>query len=194
MRKLILSINTSLDGIVTDELSWMQPDSNQTWESLFEMLANVDLLLLGRGMWEGYRDYWKKVLNETGFNKNEIKYAQYAENTKHIVFSATLKNPGWENTSIESGDLKQFIQRIKSEKGKDIQIVGGVEFASSIIDTGLVDEYRIMVNPIILGNSTSLYYKVSTQHKLECFKVEQIDNGVVILSFRTRPCTKELSQ
>jgi dihydrofolate reductase len=184
MRELILSINTSLDGIVSEELNWMQPDTDQTWDSLFEMLANVDLLILGSGMWQDYRDYWQKALMETGFNENEIKYARYADKTNHIVFSSILQNAGWENTNIISGDLKQNIQRLKSMNGKDIQIVGGGKFATSLINIGLVDVYRIMINPVILGKGVSLYRDVITKRSLECFKVEEMNNGVVILSYR----------
>ncbi|MBN8576902.1 MAG: dihydrofolate reductase family protein [Cytophagales bacterium] len=185
MRKLILAMCTTLDGIVTDELSWMQPDTDQSWDSFFEMLENVDLLILGNGMWKDYRDHWKKVLtNEIGFDKNEIRYARYARNTKHIVYSSTLQNTGWENASIECGDLIEFIHRIKSEPGKDIQIVGGAKFASSLINTGLVDMFRIMINPVILGKGKSLYSNLSTHYNLECFKVEHFNNGVVTLSYK----------
>ena len=114
----------------------------------------------------------------------KIKYAQYANKTKHIVFSSKLLDAEWENTQIESGDLIQFIQRIKAENGRNIQIVGGVKLASSIINTGLVDEYRLMVNPIILGRGKSLYFNFLTQFSLELLKVETMDNGVAILSYR----------
>lgn len=184
MRKIILSLNTSLDGIVTDELSWMQPDTDQTWDSFFEMLSDVDLLLLGGGMWPDYRNYWKKVLTEAGFSKNEIKYARYAEKTTHIVFSSTLKQADWGNARIETGDTTQVIQRIKKEEGKDIQIVGGGTFATSMINLGFVDEYRIMVNPVIVGKGKSLYGNLLTHHALECINVAPMDNGVVILSYR----------
>lgn len=179
-----MSMNTSIDGIVTDELSWMQPDTDQTWDSLFEMLSNVDLLLLGRGMWEDYRNYWTKALKEVGFTGNEIKYASYAARTRHIVFSSTLRESGWENAIIESGDLTQSIKRIKAEKGKDIQIVGGAKFATGMINTGLVDEYRIMMNPVILGKGQSLYSDILDRHSLTCVKTERMDNGVVILTYR----------
>jgi len=184
MRKIILAMNTTIDGIVTDELSWMQPDTDQTRENFFEMLANVDLLLLGGGMWTDYKNHWKRALSEPGFSQNEIKYARYAERTKHIIFSSTLKDADWANATIESGDLKKIILGIKSESGKDVQIVGGKEFASSVINTGLVDEYRIMMNPVLVGKGKSLYDNLITQHKLKCVKTELMDNGVVILTYK----------
>ena len=185
MRKLILSMNTTIDGIVTDELSWMKPDTDQTWDSFFKMLSTVDLLLLGRGMWNDYSKYWKEVLSKKeGFNKNEIKYAEFAQQTKHLVFSSTLQETSWKNARIVTGDLKQVIQQIKLENGKDIQIVGGAEFASGVINNGLVDEYRIMLNPVVLGRGTSLYGNLLSSLSLECFKVEHMDNGVVILYYK----------
>lgn len=178
-------MNTTIDGIVTDELSWMQPDTDQTWENFFKMMAHVDLLLLGGGMWTDYKNYWKRALSETGFTQNEIKYAQYAAKTKHIIFSSTLRDADWANATIESGDLKKFMKQIKSERGKDVQIVGGKAFASSVINTGLVDEYRIMMNPVMAGKGKSLYDNLIAQHKLKCVNAELMDNGVVILTYKS---------
>jgi dihydrofolate reductase len=76
------------------------------------------------------------------------------------------------------------IKRLKAEKGGDMQIVGGMKFASGMINKGLVDEYRIVMNPVILGKGESLYGNMLERHSLECFKAERMDNGVVILSYR----------
>lgn len=177
-------MNTTLDGMASDELNWMKADTDQTWDSLFEMLSTVDLLLLGGGMWNDYRDYWSKALGKAGFTENETRYARFAEKTRHLVFSSTLHESRWKNAAIVTGDLKQIIQQIKSGNGKDIQVVGGVRFASSIINTRLVDEYRIMLNPVVLGKGKSLYSNLLSGLTLECFKVEPMDNGVVILWYR----------
>jgi dihydrofolate reductase len=184
MGKLILSMNTTLTGVASDELSWIKQDTDQSWNSFFEMLSTVDLLLLGNGMWNDYRNYWTEVLNKKGANKNEIKYAQFAENTKHLIFSSTLKESGWANANVITGDLKQNIQQIKLSNERDIQIVGGVQFASSIINTGLVDEYRIMLNPVVTKRGKSLYCNLSEELRLDCFKAERMDNGVMILWYR----------
>jgi dihydrofolate reductase len=183
MRKLILSMNTSIDGIVTDELSWMKPDTSQTWNNWFEMLKEVDLLLLGGGMWPDYRNHWDRVLVEDGFNENEVRYAQYAKSTQHVIFSKSLDIAGRENANIEAGDLEKFLRDKKAETSKDIQVVGGAKFAASVINTGLVDEYRIMVNPVIVGKGISLYEGLHSSHALKCTKVELMDNGVIIQTF-----------
>lgn len=177
-------MNTTLDGVISDELSWILPGTDEVWDSFFEMIADVDLLLLGSGMWPDYRDYWTRALIEEGFSDHEVKYAQIAKATKHIIFSRNMKITGWENATIASGDLTSFIQQIKSEKGKSIQIVGGVKFASEMINTGLVDEYRITINPVILGRGKSLYKDLFIHQKLECFNAEHLDSGAVVLSYR----------
>lgn len=186
MRKIILSINTTLDGIVSDELSWMRPDTDQTWRNWFDMLAEVDLLLLGGGMWTDYRNFWDRVLTEPGFHENEIQYARYARNTPHLIFSSSIQSTGWEHATIQTGDLKQCIQQLKQQPGKNIQIVGGGKFASAVMNTGLVDEYRLLVNPVILGSGQSLYDHLKLRLELDCTQTALMDNGVVILTYRQR--------
>ena len=194
MRKLILSMKISIDGFATglnDDMSWLQKDGDQHWNDLFKMLENVDLFIMGGGMWNGYKDYWKSALKEKGFSKNEIKYAKLAERTQHLIFSSTLKNAGWENAAIESGDVKQVIKLIKKQPGKDIQIVGGPEFASSIIDSGLIDEYRLMINPVILGKGKSIFENLQFQHHLKRTKIKAFDNGVTVITY-TQLDTKKI--
>jgi dihydrofolate reductase len=187
MRKLILSMNISLDGYVEaadKDMTWLQLDDNEQWEGLFDMLMEVDLFLLGSGMWTEYRDYWKKALAEPGFSQNEVKYAKLAEQTKHLVFSNTLKDAGWHNTEIVSGSLKDAISALKNQPGKNIQIVGGAEFAGSVIDSGLVDEYRLEVNPVILGSGKSFFDGLQNRHSLELTDVKRHANEVVVLTYR----------
>nr|WP_294943905.1 dihydrofolate reductase family protein [uncultured Mucilaginibacter sp.] len=189
MRKLILKMETTLDGYVegkNGDMSWMQFDDDATWAELFDMLNDkVDLFLLGRNMWHGYRDYWRKALAEPDkFSKHEVEYAKLAEKTPHIVFSKTLKESGWENTTINSGDLEAEIKKIKASDGKDIQIVGGAEFAASMLDTGLVDEYRILVNPAIIGGGKSFFHQIKNRHSLQLTEVKQLNGRVVALVYK----------
>lgn len=186
MRKLILSMQVSLDGFVEGvdgDMSWMQPDDDQLWDDLFNMLQQVDLFVLGSGMWEEYRDYWKKALGESGFSANEIKYARLAEKTRHIVFSGTLQEAGWENTTINSGSLVDEIKAIKQQPGKSIQIVGGAKLAASFIDSGLVDEYRILINPAIIAGGKSIFHGLNNRHLLELTDVKRLSKQLVLLTY-----------
>ena len=188
MRKLILSMQTSLDGYVegkNGDMSWMQPDDDETWGDLFGILQDkVDLFLLGRGMWTEYRNYWTKALAEPEkFSAHEVEYAKLAEKTQHIVFSKTLKDAGWENTTINSGDLETEIKKIKASEGKDIQIVGGADFAASLLDSGLVDEIRVLVNPAIVAGGKSFFHQIKNRHSLELTSVRQLSSQVVVLVY-----------
>jgi dihydrofolate reductase len=189
MRKLILSMQVSLDGYVegpNGDMSWMQADDDEQWDDLFEMLKNnVDLFLLGAGMWPEYRDYWKKALaSPTDFSSQEVEYAKLAEKTQHIVFSKTIKDAGWENTTINSGDIVIEVKRIKEQPGKDIQIVGGAAFAAALLDTGLVDEYRIMINPAVVAGGKSFFHHLKNSHSLELTGVSKLGSQVVALTYK----------
>src|ERR1700712_417296 len=145
MRKLILSMQVSLDGFIEGEngdVSWIKHDDDEQWESLFEMLDSVDLFLLGRVMYPDYRDYWINALTDPKASKNELEYARLADKTQHIVFSNTIKDSGWHNTEIVSGSAVEEVRKLKEQPGKSIEVVGGAMLATALIDAGLVDEYR----------------------------------------------------
>ena len=111
-----------------------------------------------------------------------MRYAQYAKKTKHLIFSSDMKDSGWENAEIADGDLKKIFEEIKSNPGKNIQIVGGAEFATSMIDLGFVDEYNIFLEPVI-RNGKSFFHNITSKFKLTREKVESLDNGVVVLTY-----------
>ena len=187
MRKLILAMQISLDGFVVGEnndMHWIATDTPEIWDDLFEMLEDVDLFLLGRGMYAGYRDYWKKALQVTGFSENEVKYARLAETAPHLVFSSTLKDAQWENTRIINGDVVEEVRKIKEQPGRSIYVVGGARFASTMIEAGLVDEYRITVNPIIVGRGKSLFQNITQQRKLSLLDIRQMPGGVLVVRYR----------
>ncbi len=187
MRKLILCMQVSLDGFVEGpdgDMSWMQPDNDEGWDDLFEMLKDVDLFLLGRVMWPEYRDYWQKALKEPGFSENEVKYAKLADKTPHIIFSQTITDPQWGNATINSGNVEEEVKRLKSQPGKNIQIVGGALLAASLLNSGLVDEYRLVVNPAIIAGGKSFFRQLTQRHGLELTDVKKLDGGLVVLQYK----------
>ncbi|MBB5396738.1 dihydrofolate reductase family protein [Mucilaginibacter sp. AK015] len=183
MRKLILSASISLDGYVegpNGDMSWMQVDNDQEWDDLFESLNKVDLFILGSGMWTDYSSHWKKQLVDPGAPANEVKYAKIADKTPHIVFSKTLKDAGWDNTTINNGDLAAEVEKLKEQPGKDIMTFGGAKFVASLLDSGLVDEYRLAINPAILAGGKSSFNLLKKSQKLQLESVKQIGQLVVL--------------
>jgi dihydrofolate reductase len=186
MRKLILYMHVSLDGYIegaNGDMSWISPDDDQQWNELFTFLEDVDLLVLGRGMWTGYRNYWRKALLEPGFSPNEVKYAKLAANSRHLIFSNTLTDPQWPNATVVPGSAVQEVKKIKEQSGKNIQLVGGATFAASLIDAGLVDQYRILVNPAIVTTGKSFQQQLTVKRSLQLIEAKKMGNGVALLVY-----------
>lgn len=188
MRKLILLMRVSLDGFVAgpnDDMSWIKDDDEQ-WKDLFEVLQNVDLFLLGGRMYADYKNYWKRALTSVDVTKEERAYAQLAEKTQHIVFSQTITDAGWENTSVENGPIAEAVTKLKNLPGKNIQIVGGAKFAATLIDAGIVDEYRITINPVLLTAGKSFFHQLAVKQELQLIESKQLGSGLVILVLRPK--------
>lgn len=173
----------SLDGYVegpNGQMDWFVTETNEQWDELFSYLDNVDTVLAGRGMYAGYADYWRSVLTNPDANPNHLKYARWAEKTPHIVFSKTVKEFDWENTTINSGDLKEEVLKIKQQPGKNIIIWGGASFAGACIDNGLIDELRFIINPVILGGGKSPFRNLSKQQKLKLISNKTLPGTVAV--------------
>ena len=197
MRKLTLSMQMSLDGYIegpAGEMDWFVVDDD-TWKEMFEFLESIDTILLGAGMYPGYADYWRRILSDPKARPNEVKYSTLAGKIEHIVFSSSTtkidpKAPEdyhgeWrKNTRIVKGDVKTEVLKLKQSKGKDIVLWGGASMASSLIELGLIDEYRLSVNQIILGGGKSLFQKV-TKHPLKLVASKTHKSGVVLLHYKT---------
>lgn len=189
MRKVILKMEMSLDGYVegpNGQMDWFVTETNEQWDEIFSYLNNVDTVLAGRGMFAGYAEYWKSVLTNPDANPNHLKFARWAEKTPHIVFSKTVKQFDWENTTVNSGDLKEEIVKIKQQPGKDIIIWGGASFAAACIENGLIDELRFIINPVILGGGKSPFRNLHKQQKLTLISNKTLP-GTAAVTFSAHP-------
>ena len=191
MRTLIAALQVSLDGLIegpNGELDWVG-----TWEDSFGLLDQVDTFVLGGGMYPGYEQYWSAVLaNPEGIapftdrvpSEGEIEYARFAERTPHVVLSTTLEAVNWKTTRIVR-DL-EAIKALKEESGKDIHAVGGATLVSSLMNEGLIDEIRLTVHPIVLGQGKPLFKDVTERQALELVEANPWKSGAVNLTYRTR--------
>jgi dihydrofolate reductase len=187
MRKLILSMQMSLDGFIVGEngdSSWMNTNDPEDWSDHFEMLKTVDLVLLGRVVWPDYRNYWKQALTSSTASTNEVKYARIAEKTPHLVFSKTIKDPEWTNANILSGDVVEEAKKLKQLPGKDIVTYGGAMFARTLIEAGLVDEYRLCVVSAIVTKGKSFFDGLTKKSTLELTDVKKLKSGMIIVRYR----------
>jgi len=186
----------SLDGYIEGpaaEMDWFV-DDDETWKDMFEFLKSIDTILLGAGMYAEYADYWRRALSDPKARPDEVKYSKLAGKIEHIVFSNSLTkidpkapddyNGEWrKNTRIVKGDVKTEVLKLKKSSGKDIVLWGGASMASSFIEMGLIDEYRLSVNQIILGGGKSLFQK-GTKHALKLIGSKTYKSGVVLLRYK----------
>jgi dihydrofolate reductase len=192
MRKLIAALQVSLDGLIEGpdgELDWIGD-----WEDTFDLLSEIDTLVLGGGMYPGYEQYWMAILADpegilplTGrpATKGEVEYARFADRTPHFVLSKTLNNVTWQTTRVVR-DVTD-IWALKQQPGKHIHAVGGAAFVSSLMNEALIDELRLTVHPIVLGKGKALFKDVRERHELELVKAEPLPGGRVALTYRTQP-------
>lgn len=185
-----------MDGFIegpNGELDWAMAEDEETWKEVFETLAHVDTFILGRKMYPGYEQYWLAVLaNPDGIlpfsgrsaTKNEIAYARLADKTPHIVISRTLDKVVWKTTRIVR-DVEE-LRRLKREPGKDMYAVGGATLVSSLMNLGLIDELRLLVNPLILGGGKALFKDVKERHGLNLVSAKSLNSGRVSLTYITQ--------
>ena len=193
MRKIIAALQVSVDGFIegpNGELDWAMEEDEETWKDIFEMLESVDTCILGRVMYPDYEQYWLAILaNPTGIlplsgktaTKNEIAYARWADKIPHIVVSKTLDKVAWKTTRIVR-DLEE-IRKMKQQPGKDMYVVGGATLVSSMMNLGLIDELRLMVNPLILGGGKALFKDVKERHALKLVRAKPLKSGKVGLTY-----------
>ena len=183
MRKLIFAINITLDGccdhtkLVADE---------ELHEYHAQLLRDVDVLVYGRKTYELMVPYWPDVAqNQSGQASAINDFARAFTAVKDIVvFSRSLDKAEAKNTRIVRSDLKDEILRLKQESGKDL-LTGGVSIPSQLIELGLVDEYRFIVQPIVAGEGRRLLDSVNLPEKLQLNLVESkiFDSGTVALRY-----------
>jgi dihydrofolate reductase len=188
MRKVILSINITLDGFMAGpggELDWhMQRWNDEMGEYAFQQLSRTDTILLGRVTYEAMANYWPYAFIEPGSKKGDIEFAHMMNSYQKIVFSKTLSGVEWENTRVVKENIKQEIMQLKQQPGKDMIMWGGVSIVSSFMQMGLIDEYRISIAPVVLGNGMKPLINLTESPELKLIDTTTFSNGVVLLCYQ----------
>jgi dihydrofolate reductase len=153
MASLVLKMSISLDGYVaapdgsTDWIVAGRSDDGASWTA--EIVSNAGAHLMGATTYAEWADYWPGASGPFAKAMNEIP---------KVVFSNSLASADWSETTIATGDLTEAVTRLKQERGDGYLLAqGGVRFARSLIDTGLIDEYRLVVHPVVLGAGERLF-------------------------------------
>jgi dihydrofolate reductase len=183
MRKLIYSMTVSLDGFVAGpggEIDWSAPDE-ELHRFHNEQVRELGAHLLGRRLYE-VMTYWETADQEPSLADYALEFARIWNDLPKIVFSKTLENVVG-NARLVRDDAAQEVARLKEQAGKDLA-VGGAGLASSLMKVGLIDEYRLFVSPIVLGDGTPFFPPLASRINLELVETRTFGSRVVYLRYR----------
>jgi len=181
MRNLIFAINITVDGCC-DHTKMIADE--ELLEHFTLLLRDADLLVYGRKTYQLMVPYWLDVAKNRSETKASQEFAKTFVSINKIVFSQSLESAEDKNTKIVRTNLQDEIVRLKHEQGKNI-LVGGVSIPSQLIELGLVDEYRFVVQPIVAGEGRRLLEGVSLPERLQLKLVESkiFRSGCVALRY-----------
>lgn len=181
MRKVILFNMITLDGFFEGpnrELDWHNVDEEFN-EFADEQLMTFDMLLFGRVTYELMASYWP---TPTALN-DDPDIANLMNSIPKIVFSRTLEKADWNNTRLVKDHVAEEMAKLKGMPGMDLAIFGSGVLASSFTNLGLIDEYRLIVNPVILGDGHSMFRGVNGRLNLKLLKTRTFRSGNVLLYY-----------
>lgn len=194
MRKLKLQMQITVDGFVAGangELDWMSFGADEKITNrINELTDSSDTILLGRKMTDGFIDYWTSVLDNP--ESPEYLFAKKMIDIPKIVFSRTVEESKWINSTVANGDLVEEINKLKNSEGKDIVAYGGADFASSLIKHDLVDEYHLFVNPVAIGKGLTIFGDSEQRTNFRLVKSDVFSTGEVELFYAPREPNRDL--
>jgi dihydrofolate reductase len=187
MRDLIVTENITIDGVIDAAGGWFAPgagednDQSDVVDVLREQSAASDALLLGRVTFEDMRGYWPLQADDrTGI-------ADYLDNVNKYVVSKTLEEPNWANTTVLRGPVVEDVRTLKASPGADIVTTGSMTLTRDLIATGLIDEYRLFVYPVVIGRGHRLFDNATEVRRLKLEDFRPFRSGIVLLRYRTTP-------
>jgi dihydrofolate reductase len=184
MRKIFLFMMTSLDGFFEGpdhDLSWHNVDAEFN-EFAAKQAADADTLLFGRRTYELMARFWP---TESAKRADPV-IAEIMNTRPKFVVSRTLDKADWQNSTLIRDNAVEKIAELKRQPGKDIAIFGSNNLCVSLIPTGLIDEYRIMVNPVAIGVGTTLFVGLRERLSLRLVKTREFASGNVLLCYRPK--------
>lgn len=188
MRKLKLQMQITVDGYVagsSGEQDWMQWDWDPELERYVEEITEpVDCIVLGRKLAEGFIPYWADVAEDPE-NPDHESGKMFTELPK-VVFSRTLDESKWDNTTLARGDLVDEIARLKKQEGGDIIAYGGATFVSNLVKEKLIDEFHFFVNPAAIGKGMSIFNGLDSKQYFDLIQSTSFDCGIVVLQYEPK--------
>jgi dihydrofolate reductase len=183
MGKLIYLMNVSLDGYIETPdrgLDWTSVDDEMhTWFN--DQARESAAFLYGRRLYETMAAYWPTAAADPAATKPMLEFGRIWNEKPKIVFSSSLASVSW-NSRLARGDIGEEFARLKTEFAGDLE-VGGATLASAFIRRGLVDEYRLVIHPVILGAGTPFFPPLETSIRLRATETRKFQSGAIYLGY-----------
>jgi dihydrofolate reductase len=187
-RRLYVSMIVSLDGFIEDaakSLDWFQ-DGDPAFERYCdEMIDSVGLALFGRRSYQLMESYWPNAEVDPR-SPADGAFAVKMNALPKVVLSTTLTDPKWNNTRGVSGDVAGAIDALKREPGKPIVAWAGAGLVRTLTQLDLVDEYRLIVHPTLLGNGTPLFQGIAQRKDLQLVRTTQLGSQLVVVCYEPK--------
>lgn len=184
MRKLLVFNQVSLDGYIADregDMSWAHKDPQDAeWNAFVAGNAKGEgELLFGRVTYDLMASYWPTPMAM----QNTPEVAEGMNNMPKVVFSRTMEKASWKNTKLVKSDIAAEVRKMKQEPGPQMVIMGSGTIVSQLTQEGLIDEYQLVVNPIVLGAGKSMFAGVKDRRTLKQTQSRTFGNGNVVLTY-----------
>ncbi|WP_118952876.1 dihydrofolate reductase family protein [Taibaiella helva] len=185
MRKLKLQMQVTLDGFnaagPNDEQHWVTWDLEGIRQYVNGLFDTSDTILIGRKLAVDYIPYWEDTFTRPDDPMHD--FATRIVKARKIVFTKTLEKSLWARTELAKGDLKEEVNKLKQQAGKDLIVYGGSSFVASLIREGLIDEFHFFVNPIAIGKGHSAFAALEQWQPLKLVKSMTCGSGLLLLHY-----------
>ncbi len=186
MRKIIVTMWITLDGFIAgpnNDMSWIRVDDAMgRYEG--DLVGAADTLMLWRVTYQSFAGAWPYVPDNPAASEGEKEYARQLNSMRKIVFSRTLEAAEWNNSTLYHEINPDDIAALKQESGKNIVIYGSASIVQALTARGLIDEYQLLVHPVILGGGKRLFGDGGHRADLRLVEAKTLDSGVVLLTYQ----------
>lgn len=185
MRKLLVFNSVTVDGYFTDknnDMSWAHAQADPEWNEFVAGNAKSGgELVFGRVTYQMMESFWPTPAAANSFPE----VAEGMNKSPKVVFSRTMDKASWNNTRLLKGDLVDEVRKLKEESGDGLVLMGSGSIVAQLAPAGLIDEYQMVVNPLVLGDGKTMFEGVKEKIKLTLTDSRTFKNGNVLLSYKS---------
>jgi dihydrofolate reductase len=175
-RNVVLYQLLSLDGVAEEPGNWFFDTGPEVFANLGRIIASQDDILLGRGTYEYWVEYWP--------TSNVEPFASFINGTCKHVATSTRPTRQWSNTTLVETPIVDYVNTLKLRAGADIGIHGSIDLARSLLRAGLVDELRLVIAPVVAGSGRRVFDGVDHLQRFELGDVDRTPQGTLFLTYR----------